>query len=158
MKGYFSLMKLFALLLVAPLLIYVLSLSNTIALYKEYRQVKASAGTEDVSDAIREYAVSAPMLSSGVLMRIMSGVCADNKVLVGRFYPKEIGSEGFLHLISAQVTLTGTYVGLLKVLDYVENIDDVRICNSEFSTVKVAKDEFVVQLQFTLMQLEEHRL
>ena len=48
MKRYASIIKLAALLVLAPVVIYVLSVSDTIGLYKEYRQVRESSATAPV--------------------------------------------------------------------------------------------------------------
>ncbi len=158
MKKCISIIKLTALLVLAPVTIYVMSVSDTVKLYKEYRQAKESAGTINVADGVDESSASAPMLSSGVLMRMISGVCAENKVSVGHFSPKEIGREGALHLVSVQLDLTGNFAGLLKVLSSIENVRDIKISSAEFSTIKVGKSGKTVQLELTVLQVEDHRL
>ncbi len=157
MKKCISIIKLTALLVLAPVTIYVMSVSDTVKLYKEYRQAKESAGTINVADGVDESSASAPMLSSGVLMRMISGVCAENKVSVGHFSPKEIGREGALHLVSVQLDLTGNFAGL-KVLSSIENVRDIKISSAEFSTIKVGKSGKTVQLELTVLQVEDHRL
>ncbi len=156
MKKCISIIKLTALLVLAPVTIYVMSVSDTVKLYKEYRQAKESAGTINVADGVDESSASAPMLSSGVLMRMISGVCAENKVSVGHFSPKEIGREGALHLVSVQLDLTGNFAG--KVLSSIENVRDIKISSAEFSTIKVGKSGKTVQLELTVLQVEDHRL
>ena len=98
------------------------------------------------------------MLSSGVLMRIISGLCAESKVTVGSFSPEEVGREGDLRLVSAQLCLTGDFVGLLKVLARVEDINEIKISGAEFSTMKVGKKGKTVQLKLTIVQVEDHKL
>lgn len=158
MKRYASIIKLTSLLVLAPIVIYVLSLSNTIGLYKEYRQTKESFGTAPVVDRVRDFSASAPMLSSGVLVRMISGICAENKVTVGHFSPEEVGREGNMSLVSARLGLTGDYIGLLKVLAKVEDISDIRISSAEFSTMKVGKNGRTVQLELAVVQVEDHKL
>lgn len=158
MKNYISMIKLAALLVLAPVVIYTMSISDTLKLYKEYCQAKESANMVPAADRREEFPASAPMLSSGVLMRMTTGVCAENKVSVGHFSPKEIGREGTLRLVSAQLDLTGHFVGLLKVLAYIESVPDLRISNAEFRTVKAGKDSSTVQLELTVLQIEDHRL
>ena len=158
MKRYASMIKLVALLVLAPIVIYALSISDTIGLYKEYRQTKELSGTVPVEDRTMDFSASAPMLSSGVLMRMISGICADNKVTVGHFSPEEVGREGSLSLVSARLCLTGDYVGLLKVLAKVEDISDIRISSTEFNTMKVGKNGKTVQLELTVVQVEDHKL
>lgn len=158
MKGYASIIKLTSLLVLVPVVIYMLSVSGTVGLYKEYRQAKASSGTAPAMDRTRDFTASAPMLSSGVLMRTIAGVCAENKVTVGQFSPEEVGREGILRLVSADLCLTGDFVGLLKVLALIEDVEDVKISGAEFGTVKVGKNGRTVQLELTVVQVEDHRL
>ena len=158
MKRYASMIRLAALLVLAPIVIYALSISDTIGLYKEYRQTKESSGTVPVVDSVRDFSASAPMLSSGVLVRMISGICAENKVTVGHFSPEEVGREGNLSLVSAQLRLTGDFVGMLKVLAKVEDISDIRISCAEFSTMKVRKNGRTVQLELAVVHVEDHKL
>ena len=158
MKRYASIIKLAALLVLVPVVIYVLSVSDTICLYREYRQVRESYGTRPVIERTEDLFVSAPMLSSGVLMRMISGICTESKVTVGSFSPEEVGREGDMSLISSQLCLTGDFVGLLKVLARVEDIHEVKISGAEFSTMKVGKKGKTIQLKLTIVQVEDHKL
>lgn len=158
MKQYASIIKLAALLVFAPVVIYVLSVSNTIGLYKEYRQARESSVTSPIIARKEDFSASAPMLSSGVLMRMISSICTESKVTVGSFSPEEVGREGDLRLVSAQLCLTGNFVGLLKVLIRVEEISDIKISGAEFSTMKVGKKDKIIQLELTVVQVEDHKL
>lgn len=158
MRQYASMIKLTALLVLAPVVIYVLSVSGTIGLYKEYRQARESSVTSPVIERTEGFSVSAPMLSSGELMRTISGVCAENKVTVGNYSPKEVGREGNLRLVSAQLCLMGDFVGLLNVLARTEEISDIKISGAEFSTMKVGKKEKTIHLELTVVQVEDHKL
>ena len=93
MKRYASIIKLAALLVLAPIVIYVLSVSDTIGLYREYNQVRESYGTRPVIERTEDFSASAPMLSSGVLMRMISDICTESKVTVGSFSPEEVGRD-----------------------------------------------------------------
>ena len=158
MKRYASIIKLSALLVLAPIVIYVLSVSDTIGLYKEYRQAGESSVTSPIIARTEDFSASAPMLSSGVLMRIISGICTESKVTVGSFSPEEVGIEGDLRLVSAQLCLTGDFVGLLKVLARVEEINEIKISGAEFSTMKVGNKDKTIKLELTVVQVEDHKL
>ncbi len=158
MKQYASIIKFAALFVLAPVVIYVLSVSDTIGLYKGYRQARESSVTSPIIARTEDFSASAPMLSSGVLMRMISGVCAENKVTVGYFTPEEVGRESDLRLASAQLCLTGDFVGLLKVLARVDEICDIKISEAEFSTMKVGKKDKTIQLELTVVQVEDHKL
>lgn len=158
MKRYASIIKLAALLVLAPVVIYALSVSDTIGLYKEYHQAGESSVMSPIIARTEYFSASAPMLSSGVLMRIISGICTESKVTVGSFSPEEVGREGDLRLVSAQLCLTGNFVGLLKVLARVEGISDIKISGAEFSTMKVGKKDKTIQLELTVVQVEDHKL
>lgn len=158
MKRYASIIKLAALLVLAPIVIYVLSVSDTIGLYKEYLKAGESSVTSPIIARAEDFSASAPMLSSGVLMRIISGICTESKVTVGSFSPEEVGIEGDLRLVSAQLCLTGDFVGLLKVLARVEEINDIKISGAEFSTMKVGNKDKTIQLELTVVQVEDHKL
>ena len=158
MKRYASIIKLAALLVLVPVVIYVLSVSDTIGLYKEYRQARESSVRSPIIARTEDFSASAPMLSSGVLMSMTSSICTESKVTVGSFSPEEVGREGDLRLVSAQLCLTGDCVGLLKVLARVEEISDIKISGAVFSTMKVGKNGRTVQLELTVVQVEDYKL
>lgn len=158
MKKFFPLIKLTAVLVFVPVAIYAFAVSDTVNLYREYRQVKKSAGTVQVADKIEKHSASAPLLSNGEFMRMISSDCIGNKVTVGHFSPKEIGNEGPFHLVSAQLVLTGGFVGLLKVLGIIEKVQDIKMSSAEFMTIKIGKNGRTVQMELTLMQIENHGL
>lgn len=158
MKNYVSIIKLFVLLGLAPVAIYTLSISDTIGLYKEYRKAGKSVGTVATGGMVAEFPSSAPMLNSGTLMGMISGVCVENNVLVDLFSPKEIGREGALRLVSAKLKLMGEFVGLLKVLACIEDVPDIKLNSVKFSTVKSGKNGKTIQLELTLLQMENDRL
>lgn len=150
--------KLAALTVVVPTAIYVISVSDTIDLYREYREVKENAGKKSTEDRNGEFSASAPMLSSGAMMRTIERECTGNKVSVGHFSPEETGREGNLCLVAARLELTGDFVGLLKVLSTIEDMRDVRISSGKFRTVKVGKNDRAVQLEIEVMQMEDSML
>lgn len=158
MKKYFSILKLVALLVLAPVAIYFLSLSDTLGLYREYRRAKASADIVTVTDDVRDFSASVPLLSSGVLMGMTADLCAENKVVVGHFSPEEVGHEGALHLVSAELKLTGDFLGLLKVLAGIEDIQDIKLSAVKFSAVRLGRNGRTVQLELTVLQLEDYSL
>ena len=158
MKGHNSMMKLAVLLVLAPIAIYVLSVSATVKLYEEYREAKESIDTVSVANGRCAVYASAPLLNSGELMRMTADVRAENNVSVGHFSPEEVGREGTLRLVSAQVNLTGNFVGLLKVLAHIESVPDMKISSAEFKTVKLGKNGSAVQLDLTVLQMEDYKL
>lgn len=101
---------------------------------------------------------SAPLLSGGGLMSLISDVCAANNVQVGHYSPRESGCEGTLHLVSARLDLTGSFSSLLTVLDRIEDVREIRISGAEFRTVKVGRDGRSLQLELNLLQVEDLRL
>lgn len=156
MKRYYPIMKLAVLLVLAPVVIYALTLSDTVSLYREYHEVKESAGAVMPADSGKDLEGTEPMLSSGVMMRRLSGVCAGSKVSVGHYSPVEEGREGTLRLVSARLELTGDFIGLLKVLSCIEDMEEIRVSDAGFRTVKEGKNGKTVRLELTMMQVEEH--
>lgn len=115
-------------------------------------------GTVATGNMVEEFPSSAPMLNSGTLMGMISGVCVENNVLVDLFSPKEIGREAALRLVSAKLNLMGEFVGLLKVLACIEDVPDIKLNSVKFSTVKSGKNGKTIQLELTLLQMENDRL
>ena len=107
--------------------------------------------------------ISTPLLNIGAdaekpSVHSITGAVAENKVTIGTYSPEEFGREGDLRLVSAQLCLTGDFVGLLKVLARVEEISDIKISAEEFSTMKVGKKDKTIQLELTVVQVEDHKL
>lgn len=158
MKGYSSMMKLAALLVLAPVAIYVMTVSDTVKLYEECREAKESVDTVSTANESGVVYASASLLNSGELMRMTADARAENNVSVGHFSPEEVGREGTLRLVSVQLNLTGNFVGLLKVLARIDGVQGMKISSAEFKTVKVGKNGSAVQLELTVLQMEDCKL
>lgn len=156
MKRYVSLLKLSGLLLFVPIVIYLLAVSDTVSLCREYKEVRDTADEQPiVAEIFEKNACAAPLLSNGMLLRQVTGWCWESNAMVEHYSPSELCREGRLSLVSARLDLVGDFISLLRVLSRVEEVHGIKISNVNFSVKKSGKSERTVLLEMELVQMEE---
>lgn len=157
MKKYFQIIKLIALLILAPSFIYALAISNTIKLYKDYKhEISYIKQLEPTNDTC-QFEESEPIISSGLLMRLMSQVCQENNVKLCHYFPEEISKEGDVSLVAAKITIAGKFIGLLRVVNSLNEFKNIKICYASFNTHKPTLDNREVMLELKIIQVEGNR-
>lgn len=157
MKRNLSLLKLIALLVVLPVLVWSLALSRTFDLWMDWREALAESDAVLVPQAHRTIVGSEPALSNGGFIGKVSELCAEHTVSVLAFAPSELGSEGDLRLCGAELVLSGDFKSLLQVLEAVESIPEIRICSAAFNSYRPSRNQLSVMLRLSLRQLETAR-
>ena len=92
MKQYLSLIKLAALFVFVPLLIYLSAVSRTVRLYREYRQARelSDRGLSSTGTAATEIPDYAPVISNGDIVGLLSPICSRNGISIREYIPEEI--------------------------------------------------------------------
>lgn len=157
MKRNLSSLKLVALLVVLPVLIWNLALSRTFDLWLDWREALAESGSVPVPQERRSVIGSEPALSNGGFVGKVSELCTEHSVSVLAFSPSELGSEGDLRLCGAELVLSGDFKYLLQVLEAVESIPEIRICSAAFNSYRPSRNQLSVMLRLSLRQLEVAR-
>ncbi len=155
MKRNLSLLKLAALLVVLPVLVWSLALSRTFDLWMDWRKALDESDSAFVPQGRRPVVIgSEPALSNGGFVGKVSGLCAERSVSVLAFAPSELGSEDDLRLCGADLVLSGDFKSLLQVLEAVESIPEIRICSAAFNSYRPSRNQLSVMLRLSLRQLE----
>ncbi len=154
MKRNLSLLKLIALLVVLPILVWTMTLSRTFGLWRDWRAALAESDSVIVPHARRSVIGSEPALSNGGFVGKVSELCTEHSVSVLAFSPSELGSEGDLRLCGADLVLSGDFKSLLQVLEAVEAIPEIRICSAAFNSYRPSRTSLSVMLRLSLRQLE----
>ena len=109
MKQYLSLIKLAALFVFVPLLIYLSAVSRTVRLYREYRQARelSDRGLSSTGTAAAEIPDYAPVISNGDIVGLLSPICSRNGISIREYIPEEIERERDIWLCHAGIVLSG---------------------------------------------------
>lgn len=137
MKKYSGILKVAALLVLLPLVIWQFSFKKTYSLYKENKALevqittldkKQTSSVEPVNQAI------SPFLSNGKILELIEPQAPEYGVKMVRFLPALINEDNTAKLYSGTLTLQGTFIGLVKMIGYVEKANlPVKISSLTFS-------------------------
>lgn len=158
--SYSGLIKCVLLLIIAPVLLWGLSLRKTIDLYHRNRQSevrgislktdKGQGGTVALPKAQESY------LSTGKILDVIASYTAGEKVSILRYTPCLTGSEGNFNLYTGTLVLSGGYTALLKTVSLIERSSlPLQVVSVDFHKQKQPKDKSeILLLTIILQQLE----
>lgn len=123
MKKNSGIIKLIALLILFPLIVWELSLKKTFLLYRENKQIEAQVtaiGNNRSNKSKPTILVATPLLSNGQLLEMMSTQYKECQVDVVSYHPTLINEDGTSKLYSGTLVLRGSFINLVKVIDMTE--------------------------------------
>jgi transcriptional regulator of met regulon len=127
MKSYTGIIRLICLLVVAPLLIWALSISKTVELYGETNKIKQMNGNSSTVNAqeeeVKGTTVTPPLLSNGKLLQLLADSLTRKKVRTMGYAPEMIRSEEGCNLFLGKWTLAGGYIDLVQSLHAQEQME-----------------------------------
>ena len=159
---YSGLIKCILLLVIAPMLLWGLSLGKTMDLYLRNRQAealgiglktdKAQNGTIPLPKAQESY------LSTGKILDVVTSYIAGEKVSILRYTPCLTGSEGSFNLYTGTLVLSGGYSALVKTVSLIERSSlPLQVISVDFYKQKQPKNKSeILLLTIVLQQLEGH--
>lgn len=158
---YSGLIKCVLLLIIAPMLLWGLSLGKTMDLYRRNRQAEARGislknkgqnGTIPLPKAQESY------LGTGKILDVITSYIAGEKVSILRYTPRLTGSEGSFNLYTGTLVLSGGYTALVKTVSLIERSSlPLQVISVDFRKQKQTKDKSeILLLTIVLQQLEGH--
>ena len=157
---YSGIIKCVLLLIIAPVLLWGLSLRKTMDLYHRNRQSevrgislktdKGQGGTTALPKAQESY------LSTGKILDVIASYTSGEKVSILRYTPYLTGSEGNFNLYTGTLVLSGGYTALLKTVSLIERSSlPLQVVSVDFHKQKQPKDKSeILLLTIVLQQLE----
>lgn len=141
-------LKLTALIVGLPVILWIATFSKTLSLYGEYRHLSQSEATDSV--ASQRFAVSGENRLAGdcLIKGILTG---KDDVVINEYAPSVEKSDGGLSIVRARLQLKGCFIPLLKVVHLLENQPEISLADICFSH-KTGKDPLVT-LDLDLIQL-----
>lgn len=141
-------LKLTALIVGLPVILWIAAFSKTLSLYGEYRRLSKSEATDSVT--LQKFAVSDENRLAGdcLIKGILTG---EDDVVINEYSPSVEKSDGGLSIVRARLQLKGRFIPLLKVVHLLENQPDISLADICFSH-KTGK-ESLVTLDLDLIQL-----
>ena len=159
MKQYLSLIKLAALFVFVPLLIYLSAVSRTVRLYREYRQARelSDRGLSSTGTAATEIPDYAPVISNGDIVGLLSPICSRNGISIREYIPEEIERERDIWLCYAGIVLSGDFSALLETLSFIDkSCPGIRITDCSFKTGTKGRTGKTVLMSVNIISLENH--
>lgn len=161
MTYYSGIIKLAALIILMPIVLGKCTFSKTFQLYKDYRHIQTMEEQLVNTSSGKLMLTPVPLsneslISNGRLVDLISPVCEENSITVKQYEPQLLDNEGNYKLYSANMTLSGNYINLVKTLKYAEdNVQSIKISSLKFEyDEKKMKDE-KVEMLLSFRQIEE---
>ena len=141
-------LKLTALIVGLPIILWMAAFSKTWSLYGEYRHLSKSETSDSISS--QRFAVSGENRLAGdcLIREILSG---DDDVVINEYTPSVEKSDGGLSIVRARLQLKGRFIPLLKVVHILENQPELSLADICFS--HKSEKETLVTLDLDLIQL-----
>lgn len=160
MRHYGGILKIAALLILLPIVLGKFTFSKTIRLYKDYQHIRTLEEQLGKTSAPSALSSPAPLhnvnfISNGRLVDVIADVCKENDVSIKQYEPQLLDSEGDYKLYSAKLLLSGSYVDLVRALEYRENnIAFVKISSLQFEYNEKRMKDGKIEMRLTLRQIE----
>ncbi len=124
MKRYIGHLKLAGWLVIAPWLVWQLTLKNTLALQRECgrmeKELEQLQQMPENNPAGLTLSSAGASVSSGEILNRLRERIEKNRVTVERYTPFFTESEKELEVYTGELVLSGTFIPLLRVLDFME--------------------------------------
>lgn len=137
MKKNIGIIKIIALLVVFPLIVWELTLKKTYMLYKENVQLEAQVmAIKNTDSRPSRLAVPAtsPLISNGKLLEMIADYLKEANVEMVSYQPSLINEDNTYKLYADVMVLHGNYINLVKTLDTIERKKlPVKLSSARFS-------------------------
>lgn len=159
MKRYAGIIKIAALLILFPIIIWELSLKKTYTLYNENKQAEVLLkAVESRQSRPKEPSISVatPILSNGKLLEIMAQEIKEKQVEVVSYNPALINEDAEYKLYSGTMVLQGNFFNLVKIIDVIEKKQlPIKLSSVNFSyNPPKGKPTNKIELTLTFQQIE----
>lgn len=155
-----GIIKIIALLVLFPLIIWELTLKKTYLLSKENEQLEAQVmAMKNTSPRFAALAMSetSPLISNGKLLEMITDYLKEANVEIVSYQPLLINEDNTYKLYTGTMVLRGNYINLVKTIDTIERKKlPVKLSSARFSlsSAKEKKVANTVELTLIFQQIE----
>lgn len=160
MKKNIGIIKIIALLVLFPLIIWELSLKKTYQLSRDNKQLGAQVIAMKKSNPRSTELVmseTSALISNGKLLEIITDYLKEVNVEIVSYQPSLINEDNTCKLYAGTIVLSGNYINLVKTIDTIEKKKlPVKLSSARFS-ISPAKGKKVanaVELTLIFQQIE----
>lgn len=154
MKKHTGILKIAALIILFPMIIWELSLKKTYMLYNENKQAEVlfneleSAQYRSQEPSI---SLSTPMISNGRLLEIVASDLVEKHIEVVQYNPTLIDESENCKLYSGVLILQGNFINLVKIIDVIEKKKlPIKLSSASFSHHS-SKEKPMAKIELTLI-------
>lgn len=155
-----GIIKIIALLVLFPLIIWELTLKKTYLLSKENEQLEAQVmAMKNTGPRFAALAMSetSPLISNGKLLEMITDYLKEANVEIVSYQPLLINEDNTYKLYTGTMVLRGNYINLVKTIDTIERKKlPVKLSSARFSlsSAKEKKVANTVELTLIFQQIE----
>lgn len=158
MKKYIGIIKVTALLIILPFIVWELTLKKTYLLYKESRQMEAKVAAISNTPArpLSVITATAPLLSNGKLLEMITRDLKEANIEIVSYQPSLINEENEYKLYAGTMVLRGDFISLVKTIDSIEKKPlPVKLSSAVFSyNPPKGKEARAIELTLIFQQIE----
>jgi len=160
MKKYQGIYKILFLLVLLPFVAWHLAIQKTVELHEKCQeQQQMLTQLPDVKESVSANHTTTSgqaLISNGKILQLIHDSLSVYHVDVIGFTPKKIDSEKEYTLYNGELLLSGNYIGLVEVINAIEQLNlPIKIRSADFSYNKQKKEYGkAVRLALVLQQIE----
>ena len=163
-RAYKSFIKLASLLCALPLIAWFLGLRGTVASWQEYREklgvLEKLRMESDGSSLprVKEVFSSQAVLQDGQWLKKLSPMLTEGETVVSKYTPYLLRTEGSVRIDIGELTLSGDFISLVKLLDFIERDKSLgKVVSVAFgTTVDRVKKKKQLKMTLWIQQLSVH--
>ncbi len=159
MKKNIGMIKIVALLILFPFVVWELTLKKTYLLYKENKQMEAQVmaiANAPSSSSVSVVSATSPLISNGKLLEMITDYLKEVKVEIVSYQPSLINEDNAYKLYAGTMVIRGNYINLVKTIDTIERKKlPIKLSSAGFSyNLSRGKSGGAIELTLIFQQIE----
>lgn len=159
MKKYTGILKITALLIIFPIVVWELTLKKTYSIYRENKQMEVQVlaiNNERSHPSVPTVLATSPLLSNGKLLEMITDSLKESGIEIVSYQPSLINEDNEYKLYSGTMVIRGNFINLVKAIDSIEKRKlPVKLSSASFSyNPPKGKDGNAIELTLIFQQIE----
>lgn len=155
MKKHIGFVKIIALLIVFPIIVWELTLKKTYSIYIENKQMESQVtviSNKPSRSSVPAISDTSPLLSNGKLLEMITDYLKEAKIEVVSYQPSLINEDNTYKLYSGTLVMRGNFISLVKAIDSIEQKKlPVKLSSASFSFIPSNRASGVNAIDLTLI-------
>lgn len=159
MKKHIGIIKIIALLIIFPIVIWELTLKKTYSIYRDNKQMEAQVlaiGNVHSLPSVPTISATSPLLSNGKLLEMLTDYLKESGIEIVSYQPSLINEDNEYKLFSGTMVIRGNFISLVKAIDSIEKKKlPVKLSSAGFSyNPPKGKGGNAIELTLIFQQIE----